>query len=175
MSKLRITYVKSSIGYARDQKETIKALGLRKLNHYVERPDNPSVRGMVEKVKHLVRVEDADAVPAPTKPVTRRPRVIATPDASGTAAPVAAADDATPVADADDAAPVAAADATADDSTSNDAGDTVPVADADDAAPVADADATADDSTSNDASGEDASGETDSKQDTTKGAGNETA
>lgn len=58
MSSLRITYRKSSIGYARDQKETLYALGLRKLNQSVLQPDNPSVRGMVFKVKHLVSVEE---------------------------------------------------------------------------------------------------------------------
>ncbi len=58
MSKLRITYTKSSIGYAKDQKATIQALGLYKLNQTVYRPDNPSVRGMLFKVRHLVRVEE---------------------------------------------------------------------------------------------------------------------
>lgn len=56
MSSLRITYRKSSIGYARDQKATLLALGLRKLNHSVLQPDNPSVRGMIFKVQHLVSV-----------------------------------------------------------------------------------------------------------------------
>jgi len=54
---LRVTYVKSAIGYAHDQKATIRALGLRRLNQTVELPDNPSVRGMCFKVRHLVRVE----------------------------------------------------------------------------------------------------------------------
>jgi large subunit ribosomal protein L30 len=58
MSSLRITYRKSSIGYARDQKETLYALGLRKLNQSVLQPDNPSVRGMIFKVQHLVSVEE---------------------------------------------------------------------------------------------------------------------
>lgn len=58
MSKLRITYAKSMIGYSRDQKETIYSLGLRKLNQSVIKPDNPSVRGMVFKVRHLVKVEE---------------------------------------------------------------------------------------------------------------------
>jgi large subunit ribosomal protein L30 len=57
---IRITYVKSAIGRTKDQKETIRALGFRRLNQTVERPDNPSVRGMVEKVQHLVRVEGED-------------------------------------------------------------------------------------------------------------------
>lgn len=65
MSKLKITYTKSMIGYSRDQKETVWSLGLRKLNHSVIKPDNPSVRGMINKVKHLVTVEEiADEVTA---------------------------------------------------------------------------------------------------------------
>lgn len=57
MSRLRITWKKSSIGYPEDQKATIRALGLRRLNQTVERPDTPDVRGMIEKVKHLVEVQ----------------------------------------------------------------------------------------------------------------------
>jgi large subunit ribosomal protein L30 len=57
---IRITYVKSAIGQSKDQKETIRALGFRRLNQTVERPDNPSVRGMINKVRHLVRVEDEE-------------------------------------------------------------------------------------------------------------------
>lgn len=57
---IRITYVKSAIGRTKDQKETIRALGFRRLNQTVERPDNPSVRGMVNKVHHLVRIEGED-------------------------------------------------------------------------------------------------------------------
>jgi len=57
-SELRITWVKSSIGYSESQKATIRALGLRRLGQSVERPDNPSIRGMVHKVRHLVEVEE---------------------------------------------------------------------------------------------------------------------
>ena len=57
-NKLRITWVKSSIGYSQDQKATIKALGFRRLGQSVEQPDNPSTRGMVHKVRHLVQVEE---------------------------------------------------------------------------------------------------------------------
>lgn len=57
-SKLRITWVKSSIGYSQDQKSTIKALGLRRLGESVEQPDNSSIRGMVHKVRHLLEVEE---------------------------------------------------------------------------------------------------------------------
>jgi len=56
--KLRITWVKSSIGYSRRQKGTIPALGLRRLGDAVEQADTPAVRGMVDKVSHLVEVEE---------------------------------------------------------------------------------------------------------------------
>lgn len=55
---LRITWVKSAIGYARDQKDTVRALGLRRLHHTVEQPDRPAIRGMIHKVQHLVKVEE---------------------------------------------------------------------------------------------------------------------
>ena len=58
MAKLRITWVKSGIGYAEDQKRTLKSLGLRKLNRSVVHSDSASVRGMINKVRHLVRVEE---------------------------------------------------------------------------------------------------------------------
>ncbi len=58
MSKLRITYKKSAIGYRKDQKNTILSLGLRKLNQVVIKEDSPTVRGMVFKVQHLVTVEE---------------------------------------------------------------------------------------------------------------------
>ncbi|HUS14951.1 MAG TPA: 50S ribosomal protein L30 [Chloroflexia bacterium] len=55
---LRITWVKSAIGYNQDQKDTIKSLGLRRLNHVVEVADSASIRGMIFKVKHLVSFEE---------------------------------------------------------------------------------------------------------------------
>ncbi len=57
--QLRITWVKSSIGYSGNQKGTIKALGLIRLGQSVVQPDNPAIRGMVYKVRHLVEVEEA--------------------------------------------------------------------------------------------------------------------
>jgi large subunit ribosomal protein L30 len=57
-NKLRITYKKSAIGYRKDQKGTIRALGFRKLNQTVEHDDTPVIRGMVEKVSHLVEMEE---------------------------------------------------------------------------------------------------------------------
>ena len=56
--KLRVTLVKSAIGFAEDQKRTVVALGLNKLNSSNELPDNGAVRGMIFKIKHLVRVEE---------------------------------------------------------------------------------------------------------------------
>lgn len=58
MAKLRIRYIKSSIGYNAKQKATIEALGLRRLHQVVEHMDTPVIRGMVNKVSHLVRVEE---------------------------------------------------------------------------------------------------------------------
>lgn len=55
---LRITWVKSSIGYPRRQKRTIRALGLRRLGDVVEQADSSVIRGMIDKVSHLVEVEE---------------------------------------------------------------------------------------------------------------------
>ena len=57
MAKLRIKWIKSDIGYAKEQKLTLKALGFHRLNETVEHEDSPSVRGMIAKVNHLVKVE----------------------------------------------------------------------------------------------------------------------
>jgi large subunit ribosomal protein L30 len=61
MSTLRVTYRKSAIGYAKDQKATLAALGLRKLNHSVDHNNTSSIRGMVHKVRHLVSVNGVAA------------------------------------------------------------------------------------------------------------------
>jgi len=61
VSTVRVTYRKSGIGYAWDQKATIAALGLRKLHHTVEHEATPSIRGMVHKVRHLVSVDGQPA------------------------------------------------------------------------------------------------------------------
>jgi large subunit ribosomal protein L30 len=58
---LRITLVRSTIGRPADQGRTVASLGIRKLNATVERPDNPSIRGMVTKIRHLVEVEELPA------------------------------------------------------------------------------------------------------------------
>lgn len=54
-----ITLVKSPIGYSKKHKETIRALGLRKMNQMVQHEDCPSLRGMLSKVDHLVHIEEA--------------------------------------------------------------------------------------------------------------------
>ena len=55
---LRVTQIKSTIGRPKGQGLTLKALGLGKIGRTVEKVDNPSVRGMIFKVKHLVKVEE---------------------------------------------------------------------------------------------------------------------
>ncbi|MGD8584640.1 MAG: 50S ribosomal protein L30 [Chloroflexota bacterium] len=59
-SKLRITYTKSAIGYHKSQKATVKALGLDKLRQTVEHDDTPVIRGMINKISHLVTVEEVE-------------------------------------------------------------------------------------------------------------------
>ena len=60
-NKLRITLVRSTIGRSDDQERTVRSLGLRRLHHTVERPDQPAIRGMVRKISHLVTVEEVPA------------------------------------------------------------------------------------------------------------------
>ncbi len=55
---IRVTLVRSSIGFAKPQKATVHALGLHRLNQTVEHKDTPSLRGMLMKVIHLVRIEE---------------------------------------------------------------------------------------------------------------------
>lgn len=57
--RVAVRWVKSEIGFDRRQRATLRGLGLRRLNQRVELEDSPSVRGMIEKVRHLVVVEDA--------------------------------------------------------------------------------------------------------------------
>jgi large subunit ribosomal protein L30 len=59
-AKLRITLVKSPIGYDKRQKGTVRALGLQRLNSTVEHEDAPAIRGMVAKISHLVEVEEVE-------------------------------------------------------------------------------------------------------------------
>ena len=54
---VRITYVKSAIGYEKSQKRTVQALGLRRLGDTIEQVNNPAIRGMIDSIGHLVTVE----------------------------------------------------------------------------------------------------------------------
>jgi len=58
MPTLRITQKRSAIGYKYDQRDTLRALGLRRLHHTIEQIDTPTLRGMLHKVRHLVIVEE---------------------------------------------------------------------------------------------------------------------
>ena len=58
MAKLRITWIKSGIGYAGVQRRTLKALGFHRLNQSVSHDDCGSIRGMINKVRHLIKVEE---------------------------------------------------------------------------------------------------------------------
>ena len=57
---LRITLVKSPIGYSQRQKDTVRSLGLRKMNQTVDQPDTPMIRGMVNKITHLIALEELE-------------------------------------------------------------------------------------------------------------------
>ena len=57
-SRVRIIWTKSAIGYSERQKGTIRALGLRRMGHTVEHDDNPVIRGMINRVRHLVEVQE---------------------------------------------------------------------------------------------------------------------
>ena len=56
---IQITWKHSAIGRNKVQKDTIKALGFKKLNQTIEKPDNPAIRGMIKSVEHLVEVKEA--------------------------------------------------------------------------------------------------------------------
>lgn len=58
MAKIKVTQLRSKIGSSARQKKTLEALGLRKINHSVEHEATPQIMGMVEKVKHLVSIEE---------------------------------------------------------------------------------------------------------------------
>jgi len=61
MTKVKITQVKSKIDRSQRQKDTLAALGLRKMNQSVEKELTPAIKGMIDKVHHLVSVETLDA------------------------------------------------------------------------------------------------------------------
>jgi large subunit ribosomal protein L30 len=56
--RLKVTLVKSTIGFNKTQDETVTGLGLRRIRHTVDLPDTPETRGMIHKVRHLVTVQD---------------------------------------------------------------------------------------------------------------------
>lgn len=58
VKRIKVTQVRSAIGSPADQKATVKALGLKRLHHTVEKDDTPAVRGMLFKVRHLIKVEE---------------------------------------------------------------------------------------------------------------------
>ncbi len=58
MAKIKITLVRSKIGCSKTQKDTLKSLGLNKTGSSVEHEDTPNIMGMVNKLKHLLRVEE---------------------------------------------------------------------------------------------------------------------
>ncbi len=55
---LRVTWIRSSIGYTKEQKATVKALGLRRLHQTVEHKDTPALRGMLNKIIHMLKIEE---------------------------------------------------------------------------------------------------------------------
>ncbi len=57
MAKVKITQIRSIIGQSERQRSTLRSLGIRKMNQTVELEANPQILGMIEKVKHLVRIE----------------------------------------------------------------------------------------------------------------------
>jgi large subunit ribosomal protein L30 len=60
VAKVRVTWVKSAIGFTKDQRATVRALGLRRLGDTVEKDNSAVIRGMIDKVGHLVAVEVVD-------------------------------------------------------------------------------------------------------------------
>ena len=61
-NKIKITQVRSTSGHIKKQRETIRALGIKRLYQSVEQNDTPQIRGMIEKVNHLVKVEVVNSV-----------------------------------------------------------------------------------------------------------------
>lgn len=61
MEQVKITLTRSLIGYPQDQRATVKALGLGKINSTVVKNDTPTIRGMIHKVEHLVKIEKVEA------------------------------------------------------------------------------------------------------------------
>jgi len=59
MATLKVTQVKSKIGSTKRQKKNLEALGIKRMNHSVEKEDTPQIRGMIKKIEHLVEVEES--------------------------------------------------------------------------------------------------------------------
>jgi large subunit ribosomal protein L30 len=72
VAKLKVTQVRSVIDRPKDQKRTVRALGLHRINDSVVKDDRPEIRGMIGKVAHLVRLEEISDERAPAKPARRR-------------------------------------------------------------------------------------------------------
>jgi large subunit ribosomal protein L30 len=60
MARLKVTQVRSVIGAKRNQRETLRSLGLKRINDAVVKEDRPEIRGMIQTVTHLVRVEEVE-------------------------------------------------------------------------------------------------------------------
>jgi large subunit ribosomal protein L30 len=71
MTTLRVTQVRSVIDRPRDQKATVRRLGLHRINDSVEKDDRPEIRGMIAKVRHLVRVEEIPSEQDAKRPSAR--------------------------------------------------------------------------------------------------------
>ena len=77
MTKLKVTQVRSVIHRPKDQKQTVRRLGLHRIRDSVIKDDRPEIRGMIAKVRHLVTVEAVDAgaaTDAPAKPKAAKPK-----------------------------------------------------------------------------------------------------
>ena len=89
--QLRITQVRSTIGRTQGQRDTVRSLGLKRIRHTVVQPDRPEIRGMLNKVPHLVTFEEADgAAPEPTAAKKSAKKTAAKKSAKKTAAKKAA-------------------------------------------------------------------------------------
>jgi large subunit ribosomal protein L30 len=71
MTRIRVTQVRSVIDRPRDQKATVRRLGLHRINDSVEKDDRPEIRGMIEKVRHLVRVDEIEPERETKRPSAR--------------------------------------------------------------------------------------------------------
>ena len=72
MSQIKITWKRSAIGYHRQQREVIRALGLKRLHHSVIHEDSPTIMGMVHKVIHMLHVEEVESPQAEDKKPPRK-------------------------------------------------------------------------------------------------------